>query len=392
MSITPDAPEAPLSSYENISIEKAHDIIPISVGLYGMFLANGKDGMNALAVYQHLIYTARLQETNQPWANNVYIGNALPLGQESIRKAKTFLHRKGLIKYVQTRGESGQMGKTFIRICFISPSAILTEENPADNILSDVADLAPDTSAPTGDDPATLPLETATTNNGTPDAPDMRSTAHSNTGVPDDECTGDGRQMLEVSNEMLEVRKGISISSETAKITEQNQSEQPPPRRFSFNPNDTDRTAEKIGKDICRAWYSRYQSDTGRLQNMSPTDISTAISLVHQFPGLSAADGPALAADAVRKHFDLWKCAWYLTTEQTRKLPDEQKKPYWNFSTFCRFFGQILDLEAAVPGQSGETSAHARADGPYRGKGISSEERKAIVERKLAEIAARGSE
>lgn len=62
-----------------ISIDE--DQLPgITVGVYKAFLKRGKDGIEALAVYQHLLFTYRLQHTNQIWATDEYIAKGIHIG------------------------------------------------------------------------------------------------------------------------------------------------------------------------------------------------------------------------------------------------------------------------------------------------------------------------
>lgn len=359
---------------EQISIDKSYDIIPVSVGLYGMFLAHGKEGMTANMVYQHLIYTARLQETNQVWANDAYLANALPFGKEAIRRAKTFLHRKGLIQYVQER-VNGKLGQVYIRVCFITPSAL---SRPDDSVVLTDIDPAPDTpTAPEGtcDEPKPLSAEeiffdgpeSETVDTGTSDDRYTDEPVELDTGTPEHRypcspvplfsggavhrCTGGKQQMLEVSNEMLEARNKMSVSPDAdQKPDTDSGAEFGTPVRFEYRPNqDQHRKAESVAQDIIKAWYGRYAKETARLQNPSQEDVREAVALVYQFPDLADGSGAGIIADAVSRHFDRWRYAWFLIVEQTRKLPAAAQKPFWNFRNFCRHFAEIRDLEAVAP-------------------------------------------
>jgi hypothetical protein len=75
---------------------------------------------DAIALYSHLIFTARLQKTNQVWANDTYIKNGLKWGWKRLKQAKADLSRLGLIDYIQRRDYSTQQyKKTYIRIKYI---------------------------------------------------------------------------------------------------------------------------------------------------------------------------------------------------------------------------------------------------------------------------------
>ena len=102
----------------NVHIDKDYDLIFCSVGLYKMFLANRQEGLEAKQLYDHLLFTARLQETNVIHANNTYLSKGLGWGQVKIKRAKAFLKTKGLISYVQRRDSSGKLHDVFIQVNF----------------------------------------------------------------------------------------------------------------------------------------------------------------------------------------------------------------------------------------------------------------------------------
>ena len=104
---------------ENISIEKDGDIIFCTVGMYKLFLAN--DALDAFLMYMHLMFTARLQETNQVWANQEYLQKGLGWGRDRVKKAKSMLSKLGLIEYVQHHhddaGTDGRVAPRYSREC-----------------------------------------------------------------------------------------------------------------------------------------------------------------------------------------------------------------------------------------------------------------------------------
>jgi hypothetical protein len=101
-----------------MKVDKNQDIIFMSVGMYKMFMANGTEGLEAKQLYDHLMFTARLQETNLIHASPGYISNGLAWGKAKVKRAKAFLQKKGLISYVQRRNSSGQLADTYIRVNF----------------------------------------------------------------------------------------------------------------------------------------------------------------------------------------------------------------------------------------------------------------------------------
>jgi hypothetical protein len=64
-----------------MKVDKNQDIIFMSVGMYKMFMANGTEGLEAKQLYDHLMFTARLQETNLIHASPGYISNGLAWGK-----------------------------------------------------------------------------------------------------------------------------------------------------------------------------------------------------------------------------------------------------------------------------------------------------------------------
>ncbi len=105
-------------NFGNIRTDIDSDSIQMTVGLYKFFMAHGKAGMVAKAVYEHLIFTARIQKKGDVYANISYIQKGLGLGAATIKKAKTFLKEHGLIEYIQERTPNGKMSKTYIKIFF----------------------------------------------------------------------------------------------------------------------------------------------------------------------------------------------------------------------------------------------------------------------------------
>ncbi len=106
---------------ENEHKEKEHQLICMSIGIYEFFIAHGKGGVEAMLVYNHFIYTARLQKTNQVWAVNSYLSKGLNMGINRIQRAKTFLKKHGLIKYTRQEPteERPYLGKVFINLPYL---------------------------------------------------------------------------------------------------------------------------------------------------------------------------------------------------------------------------------------------------------------------------------
>jgi len=111
-------------------------LIHITVAMYDLFLANGALGMDAKNVYEHLIYTARRQKTNQVWATVSYLARGLNMGEKRVRAAKKFLKDKDLIDYVQRPPVQGepQFGKTYIRLKYLWRHSTLERHLEEDDV------------------------------------------------------------------------------------------------------------------------------------------------------------------------------------------------------------------------------------------------------------------
>lgn len=101
---------------ENVRIDRDQDMLLCSVGQYRQFLAQGALGIEALGLYLHLQFTARVQATNQVWAKDSYLRKGLQIGQAKLKRLKAILHNMGLIEYVQQRGADGRLAERYIRV------------------------------------------------------------------------------------------------------------------------------------------------------------------------------------------------------------------------------------------------------------------------------------
>jgi len=105
-----------MNEIPQVRIDKDADVLLLTVGVYKLFLANGRPGLEAMELYLHLMFTARLQESNQIKANDAYLRKGLSVGTKKLRTLKSFLHRLGLIEYVRRRDTDGRILETFIRV------------------------------------------------------------------------------------------------------------------------------------------------------------------------------------------------------------------------------------------------------------------------------------
>lgn len=120
-----------LEKLKNITTEIDGDILFVTVAKYKLFLSYGKIGMDALIIYLHLMFTARIQKTNQVWAKNVYLRECIEWGEKRLKKAKKLLVDLGLIEYIQNKKEDGTFGEFYIKVkTRTTPFEIKSIDNP----------------------------------------------------------------------------------------------------------------------------------------------------------------------------------------------------------------------------------------------------------------------
>ena len=96
-----------------------HNTLSISNKSYDRILAGAEHPAECIAVYMHLVRTARWQKTNSVWAKDIYIKNGLKLGNKKIKVVKTELKKLGLIDYKYIRDDTGKITKVFIKILYL---------------------------------------------------------------------------------------------------------------------------------------------------------------------------------------------------------------------------------------------------------------------------------
>lgn len=307
------------SEVSAIKLDKDQDIIPITVGLYRLFMASGAAGREAMDLYIHLIFTARLQETQQVRANNVYLARGLEWGQAKVKAAKAWLSEAGLIEYVRTRSDDGQLGEVYIRLRFFprAEKAVATDsaepaepETYQDDLTLDLFE-GQDEQEPAGSEFDPL----GTTGSETDPLGTTGSVYHPVV----DHTHGSRRQMLKIKKEMLKERK---------------EKESPP----------ADDQSTKGGGPhfaIAQSWFARYQRETAIMISPREDDYKAALGLFRALGGdLSRLD------EAIDTYFGRYRQFWFAVTRATAKLQDDQKRPEWSFRTFCARYPEIL---AAAP-------------------------------------------
>jgi len=91
------------------------DII-ISKALYELFRDQGKLGADMKTLYEHYLYTAHRQKTDQPRSTNSYCIKALHWGKARLLRAKKGLLDLGIISQIQRKLPDGMYDRVFIRI------------------------------------------------------------------------------------------------------------------------------------------------------------------------------------------------------------------------------------------------------------------------------------
>lgn len=126
-----------MKDYSGIKMEHDGDIIFVTVAKYKLFMAYGKIGMDAYCLYSHMIFTARLQETNQIYANDTYLRGGLGWSREKTQKAKALLFDLGLVEEI-TRREKGKFCGKYLKIkTTTTPFEIVSINQPCDGKPAD---------------------------------------------------------------------------------------------------------------------------------------------------------------------------------------------------------------------------------------------------------------
>lgn len=130
---------------EYAAVELSEDLSPLllSMGQYRLFMQAGSKGAAAMQVYLHLMFTARLQQTNQVKANAKYIEAGTALGRDKVKAAKSWLHSKGMIEYVQRPGSDGKYGEQYIKLRYM-PSSEANKQLETDGLESSPPDTQED--------------------------------------------------------------------------------------------------------------------------------------------------------------------------------------------------------------------------------------------------------
>jgi hypothetical protein len=100
----------------NIGVELDGEIIFVTVAKYKLFMHYGKVGMDALILYMHYMFTARLQYTNSVKANSIYCRSGLGWTKTRFQKAKNLLMELELISNIVRKDDKGKIVGSFIAV------------------------------------------------------------------------------------------------------------------------------------------------------------------------------------------------------------------------------------------------------------------------------------
>ncbi len=104
-----------VNKFVETGLEIDGDILFITVAKYKLFLSYGKKGADALMLYLHYMFTARMQQTNSVWANNSYVREGLNWSRDRLKDAKKLLSQLGLIYQKKPEKlKDGTFGKPYI--------------------------------------------------------------------------------------------------------------------------------------------------------------------------------------------------------------------------------------------------------------------------------------
>lgn len=94
-------------------------ILHCTVGLYKLFLAGGREGLEAFRLYMHLQFAAIHQGTQSVRANLKYLNRGTGFGEKKLKTLKKWLLLRGLITYERSRDQTGKYDEWRIRVNFL---------------------------------------------------------------------------------------------------------------------------------------------------------------------------------------------------------------------------------------------------------------------------------
>jgi len=110
--------------------ELEKQLIIISVPTISKLLSYGKEGADALLLYNFYYYTAKRQDTNQPKATPHFCMRALGWGEKRFYRADRILREENLIKKEKVFDKKGKIIGWYVRINYIWTTKKVKEANP----------------------------------------------------------------------------------------------------------------------------------------------------------------------------------------------------------------------------------------------------------------------
>ena len=107
------------------------DFLVVTIAKYKLFIAHGAVGVDAFTMYNHLMFTAKMQPTKSVLAVNSYLMKGLSMSRARVQKAKALLEQFGLITPILRRDKkTGKIIGNFIKVKFGDVTFKAPEEKP----------------------------------------------------------------------------------------------------------------------------------------------------------------------------------------------------------------------------------------------------------------------
>ena len=280
--------------YAHINTDEEYLPLIVSMGQYKLFMSRGPKGRDAMLVFLHLLFTARLQATNQVRATGRYIEKGVFMGAKKVRAAKALLVQWGMIEYVRDRRTDGSLGDIYIKLRYL---------HRADTVKRMIGSTSGAETAPV-DPPVgqkTTPVVT--------------------------HPTGSDRQMLKVNkgNASSKKEKESPEPSLSQDSSSQTSSDQDPEQ-----PAGSDRPILEMMRELEPRFRKRQQWTADQVD----VQRRALLQMLSWCKELQPADPMGLAEAMVNKHLELQK------TEQFWQSRPIQPRTYQN----RRVFDQLLEL------------------------------------------------
>lgn len=109
------------------------DFLVVTIAKYKLFIAHGAVGVDAFAMYNHLMFTAKMQPTKSVLAVNSYLMKGLSMSRARVQKAKALLEQFQLITPILRRDKkTGKIIGNYIKVKFGEVNFKAPEEIPGE--------------------------------------------------------------------------------------------------------------------------------------------------------------------------------------------------------------------------------------------------------------------